>query len=274
MFHHGVDLPEFAAFPLVEERGRPGHSTLLRRVRRHRRRRPGRVSARDADLAGQPRLGHAARLRRRGLDRANRASVELVREFAAEWPTCRGCSSADNVGPRGDGYKAGAHVDPDEAADYHRAQLGLVRRGRGRPGDRADHDRRRRGDRRRPRRRGRGLPVGVSLHRRDRRSAARGSTLGEVIAAVDADGPAGVLVINCAHPTHVAAGRGRGCLAGPGHGLRVNASTMSHEELDNAEELDEGDPAQLAAETATLRAALPDRDDGRRLLRHRRPARG
>ncbi len=41
------------------------------------------------------------------------------------------------------------------------------------------------------------------------------------------------------------------------HGLRVNASTMSHEELDNSEELDDGDPVQLAADMATLRAALP-----------------
>ncbi len=27
------------------------------------------------------------------------------------------------VGPRGDGYRAGARVDPDEAAAYHRPQL-------------------------------------------------------------------------------------------------------------------------------------------------------
>lgn len=35
-------------------------------------------------------------------------------------------------------------------------------------------------------------------------------------------------------------------------GLRVNASTMSHAELDEAETLDDGDPAQLAADQAPL----------------------
>jgi homocysteine S-methyltransferase len=32
---------------------------------------------------------------------------------------------------------------------------------------------------------------------------------------------------------------------------------MSHAELDEAEELDEGDPAQLAADNASLREKLP-----------------
>jgi homocysteine S-methyltransferase len=40
-------------------------------------------------------------------------------------------------------------------------------------------------------------------------------------------------------------------------GLRTNASTKSHAELDEAEELDEGDPADLAARHAELKALLP-----------------
>ena len=41
-------------------------------------------------------------------------------------------------------------------------------------------------------------------------------------------------------------------------GLRANASTMSHAELDEAEELDDGDPVDLARRYAELRQRLPN----------------
>ena len=57
-------------------------------------------------------------------------------------------------------------------------------------------------------------------------------------------GPA-YYMINCAHPTHF-----DGVLEGAWRerirGLRANASTKSHAELDEATELDAGDPADLA----------------------------
>jgi homocysteine S-methyltransferase len=40
-------------------------------------------------------------------------------------------------------------------------------------------------------------------------------------------------------------------------GLRANASTMSHAELDEAEELDAGDPVELARDYVELRQLLP-----------------
>jgi homocysteine S-methyltransferase len=64
--------------------------------------------------------------------------------------------------------------------------------------------------------------------------------------------------INCAHPTHF-----EGALQSGGAwierigGLRTNASIKSHAELDEAEELDEGDPQDLAARHAALKAHLP-----------------
>jgi homocysteine S-methyltransferase len=39
--------------------------------------------------------------------------------------------------------------------------------------------------------------------------------------------------------------------------VRVNASALSHAELDEAEELDEGDPETLARDNAALRDKLP-----------------
>jgi S-methylmethionine-dependent homocysteine/selenocysteine methylase len=66
-------------------------------------------------------------------------------------------------------------------------------------------------------------------------------------------------MINCAHPMHFA-----GVLIEGGAwrerimGLRANASTKSHADLDEADELDEGDPVALAADYAALRGALPN----------------
>ena len=40
-------------------------------------------------------------------------------------------------------------------------------------------------------------------------------------------------------------------------GLRANASTKSHAELDEATELDDGDPVDLGARYAKLREGLP-----------------
>jgi S-methylmethionine-dependent homocysteine/selenocysteine methylase len=64
-------------------------------------------------------------------------------------------------------------------------------------------------------------------------------------------------MVNCAHPTHIAAGLSDGSALGRIGGLRVNASALSHAELDAADELDEGDPVALARSNAALRSRLP-----------------
>ena len=40
--------------------------------------------------------------------------------------------------------------------------------------------------------------------------------------------------------------------------VRANASRMSHDELDEAEELDRGNPAELASDYLKLNELLPD----------------
>ena len=123
IYHHDVDLPHFAAFPLVDDvRGRE----LLRDYY------DDYVSiARRAGAALQletptwrassdwgDRLGYTAA----DLSRVNRDAVRLLAEL-------RDVSGLDSVlvsgclGPRGDGYVAGDVVDPDDAATYHSAQV-------------------------------------------------------------------------------------------------------------------------------------------------------
>jgi S-methylmethionine-dependent homocysteine/selenocysteine methylase len=68
-------------------------------------------------------------------------------------------------------------------------------------------------------------------------------------------------MINCAHPTHF-----EGALAtGESwvkrlRGLRANASRKSHVELDEAKELDDGNPAELGHQYRALRDRLPQLD--------------
>jgi S-methylmethionine-dependent homocysteine/selenocysteine methylase len=105
-----------------------------------------------------------------------------------------------------------------------------------------------------------GLPVVLAFTVETDGRLPSGQALGEAIEAVDgATGsyPA-YYMVNCAHPTHF-----HGVLEGSPAwtsrlgGVRANASTMSHAELDEAEELDAGDPADLAERYRELRALVP-----------------
>jgi S-methylmethionine-dependent homocysteine/selenocysteine methylase len=61
-------------------------------------------------------------------------------------------------------------------------------------------------------------------------------------------------MINCAHPEDFG-----DALAGIGpiRGLRANTSRCSHQELDNAEELDDGNPVELGRQIADLMRSHP-----------------
>ena len=64
-------------------------------------------------------------------------------------------------------------------------------------------------------------------------------------------------MINCAHPDHFAAVLDDdGAWCNRIGGLRANASTKSHAELDAADVLDEGDPLTLGADHRALRDRL------------------
>lgn len=64
---------------------------------------------------------------------------------------------------------------------------------------------------------------------------------------------------NCAHPTHFADVLTTGEVwLSRIRGLRANASTKSHAELDEAQELDDGNPAELGQQYRALRQHLPN----------------
>jgi homocysteine S-methyltransferase len=105
-----------------------------------------------------------------------------------------------------------------------------------------------------------GLPVVISFTVETDGRLPNGQTLGGAIQQVDdaTEAAPAYYMINCAHPTHFedAVAGGEAWVQRIG-GLRTNASAKSHAELDEAEELDEGDPADLAERHAALKASLP-----------------
>ena len=259
IFNHGIDLPDFAAFPLVDSEG--GRERLSAYFDDY---------AAIAEQAGLPllletptwrassdwgtRLGYDAA----ALDRANRASVELLHETATRWSgRLAALKVSGQVGPRGDGYRPGATVVPEDAAAYHRPQvaslhaagadiitaLTLTGVGEAIGIAMAATDV--------------GIPYALGFTVETDGRLPDGTPVPEAVAAVDAVTPPEYFLLNCAHPTHIDKGLDDGAWRERIHGLRVNASALSHAELDESEELDAGDPARLAEDVAALRLALP-----------------
>ena len=260
IFHEGLELPDFAAFDLLKD---PAGVDALRRyyapyVAIARERGLGVVLDTPTWRASRDwgeRLGYSPV----ELADANRRAVELIRDIAEAAPDVPAVLNGV-IGPRGDGYVVGEAMTADEAGDYHAEQIGTFA---GAGVDmvsaitmtyvdeaigiaRAAEDA--------------GVPSVISFTVETDGRLPSQQPLREAIEQVDAetDSAPAYFMINCAHPTHFARvlEEGGEWLERIG-GLRTNASTMSHAELDEAEELDDGDPADLGAQHAAVHPHLP-----------------
>ncbi len=261
LFHRGVDLPEFAAYPLVgTDAGRrvlvdyyDAYADIARRagVALVLETPTWRASPRWAE-----RLGHSPEQ----LRRLNHAAVALMREIRARHDDVEHVVVSGAVGPRGDGYRPDSSFTAQEAEDYHLTQVsalaeagvdlvsaytltsvaeavGVVRAARTS-----------------------GVPVSIAFTVETDGRLPDGTPLGEAVTTVDELAPPDHFQINCAHPTHV----GRAFSSGDDGswrtrivGILANASTQSHAELDEAPELDEGDPEAFAADHDRFAQHLP-----------------
>ena len=105
-----------------------------------------------------------------------------------------------------------------------------------------------------------GIPSAISFTVETDGRLVKGETLREAIEAVDREtgGAAEYFLINCAHPTHFEDALQAGeAWTERIHGVRANASTKSHAELDESETLDSGDPADLGRRYIALGSAFP-----------------
>jgi S-methylmethionine-dependent homocysteine/selenocysteine methylase len=103
-----------------------------------------------------------------------------------------------------------------------------------------------------------GLPVAISFTVETDGRLPGGETLADAIAAVDGSAKVDYFMVNCAHPTHFTGALADGEWRDRVWGVRANASAKSHAELDEAEELDSGDPQELASHYPELRERLPN----------------
>jgi S-methylmethionine-dependent homocysteine/selenocysteine methylase len=164
------------------------------------------------------------------------------------------------LGPRGDGYAIDATMTPDEAAAYHSWQAKLFAEteadqisaltmnyveealGVARAGAAA------------------GIPTVLSFTVETDGRLPSGQPLGEAIEQVDAESgnaPA-YFMLNCAHPDHFSGTlRAGDAWVNRIRAIRANASRMSHEELDKAEELDSGNPEEFGHQHAELLTRFP-----------------
>ena len=261
IFHRGIELPEFAAFDLL---GRDGGVEELRTYFAH-----YLGLAAESDLGfvlesptwrANPRWGEAIGYGGEEIAAVNRKAIELMEELREAAPVDRPVVISGCIGPHDDGYAPGQVLSTEEAQDYHSMQIRTFAEtaadqvtaltltyaeeasGLARAASAA------------------GMPAAISFTVETDGRLPSGQPLGEAVQQVDSDTDTDVayFMINCAHPTHF------DDVLEPGRpwmerirGLRANASTMSHAALDEAEELDDGDPADLGAHYATLRERMP-----------------
>jgi homocysteine S-methyltransferase len=261
IFHRGVDLPEFAAYPLVwTDEGRAhlrayydGYADIAGAVGAGLRLESPTWRA-NPDWAAL--LGHDVR----AVSDANRTAVELLQGMAHEWrDRVPDIVVTGMVGPRGDGYAVGDAVDADEAADYHAPQVRAFAEAGAQavcaltltdPGEAVGVVRVSDSF---------GLPVGIGFTVETDGRLPDGTPLRSAIEQVDAVAPPAYFLVNCAHPQHVlSALDDGGPWVGRVHGLRSNASTASHAELDEAEVLDEGDLGVFVPAHRALEERLPE----------------
>ena len=258
IFHEGFELPDFAAFHLLQtDAGRAGLQKYFRTYADIARDHGTGFILESATWRASPDWGERLGYSNGALADANRKAVGMLAQVRDEYETdatamvVSGC-----VGPRGDGYVVDAAMSEDQAERYHAFQVEAFRDtdadqvtgvtmtyaaeaiGLTRAAQAA------------------GMPVAVSFTVETDGRLPSGQPLKEAVQQVDdatGDGPA-YYMINCAHPTHftdaLAAGEN---WTGRIRGTRANASTMSHAELDQAEELDDGNPVELAEQHRSLR---------------------
>ena len=180
----------------------------------------------------------------------NRAAIAMMADVRSETEHAPTIISA-NIGPRDDAYARGARMDADDAERYHAEQIALFAE------TEADvvsaytlaYQSEAVGIVRAARRHG--LPVVISFTVETDGRLPTGAALEAAISDVDAatDAYTAYFMINCAHPEHFSGVLEEAPWMQRVRGGIANASRCSHAELDGAEELDDGDPAELVSPT-------------------------
>jgi len=260
IFDAGLELPHFAAFVLLDDQKgvealREYYRPYIETARGH-----GVGIVLDTPTwRANPDWGAKLGYSIEALAEVDRRAVALLEELRAEAGGEPPVVICGCVGPRGDGYRADKLMSASEAEEYHAPQIASF------AGTTADmvggltitYANEAIGIVRAAEREGIAAAVSFTVETDGRLPS--GQPLREAIEEVDGEtaGAPAYFMINCAHPTHFAHVLEDG---GPWidriRGLRANASAKSHAELDEAEELDAGDPDELAGQYRELSARM------------------
>ncbi|WP_299425276.1 homocysteine S-methyltransferase family protein [uncultured Shimia sp.] len=259
IFTQGVDLPGFASFPLLETPEGRAHlsryATDLAAIAS--RANLGVILESATWVASADRaapLGYDAR----AVAAANLDAIALLSDLRPTFGDLPTLISA-NIGPRFDAYAPASQMTVDEAAAYHIRQIatlaatdtdlitaytladpieaiGILHACR-------DYY----------------MPCVIAFTVETNGHLPTGGTLEAAIRQVDAatDSYAAYYMVNCAHPDHFADILTDAPWSRRIGGIVANASRCSHAELDNATELDAGDPAEFGQQLAELQHNHP-----------------
>jgi homocysteine S-methyltransferase len=261
IFNHGIEIREFAAHTLLPDR--KGREALANYSR-------GFLQLANEHNAGFILDSHTWKAHMHwaidlgatedDLRRANRESVAFIAELRDEFSgNARPILLNGTIGPLGDAYAPDTTIAASESEAYHAKQIGwlaesdvdmitaltftqsdeatgVVRAARA-------HE----------------LPVVISFTVETDGKLPTGQPLAEAIKAVDdaTDSYAAYFMVNCAHPDHFFHVLGDEHWAKRIRGLRCNASRLSHAELDDCEQLDDGNPEELAEQYKAISKTMP-----------------
>lgn len=257
IFHHGMDLPSFASFVLLQdEKGSDALRKYFRGYAEIARNQKVGLVLEAATWRSNPDWGKQLGYSESQLEDINIKAIQMLSEFRKEFDNqdtkvvISGC-----IGPRGDGYNPSNVMSAKEAQTYHAVQIetfskteadvvtaitmnyveeaiGVVQAAKSF-----------------------GMPVVISFTVETDGKLPTGQTLKDAIQQVDqgtGNYPA-YYMVNCAHPTHFANVLEREeAWAERIGGVRANSSKKSHAELDFSVELDEGNPVELGQDYILL----------------------
>jgi homocysteine S-methyltransferase len=261
IFLEGADLPHFASFVLLATpEGRAQIKNYYRKYLDVAVKNDVGIVLDTATWRASADWGAKLGFDAKALRAINRDAAAVIAELRREYETSKTpIVISGQIGPRGDGYKAG-RMDVGEAEAYHAAQIaafveseadmvgaytmntveeaiGIARAAKAAR-----------------------MPCAISFTVETDGKLATGMELERAITMTDeaTDGSPAYYMINCAHPTHFtqALKKGEKWLDRV-YGVKANASAKSHAELDESTTLDAGDPDDLGRRYSGLRASFP-----------------
>lgn len=263
IFHQGVPLNHFAAFELLNNEAgkqalRKYYVPYLQLAARYGTGFILETPTWRANPDWATKLGYS----RDELKALNKQAVDFVKRLAKEFGSEEiQILISGTIGPRGDGYKVEHVMTPEHSQSYHGLQveafvsagvdliealtmnysdeaIGIVRAAESAS-----------------------IPIVISFTVETNGKLPNGESLRDAIEKTDKStgNHADYFMINCAHPEHfIHVLNDTGSWKQRIKGIRANASTKSHAELDESENLDAGDKKVLAQGYLQLRTLLPE----------------